>query len=198
MSPVTHVLASWVIAVKTTTNDRDCRLVTLAGLLPDIDGLGLLFDLVNRVFGHQRTLYYDHYHHFLLHGVAGAFGLAVLLACLARDRWRVAMLSLIMVHLHLLLDFIGSRGPTPEDLWPIFYYGPFNKDPMWTWKGQWRLDGWQNKLVFLILFAWTFQLSVKHGKSVVGVFNRRADLAVIKVLRGWHANWLQRIKRMPT
>ena len=43
MSPATHFFVSWVIAAKTTDNPRDCRLVTLAGILPDVDGLGLIF-----------------------------------------------------------------------------------------------------------------------------------------------------------
>ena len=36
MAPITHFLASWIIAAKTTDNPRDCRLVTLAGILPDL------------------------------------------------------------------------------------------------------------------------------------------------------------------
>ena len=35
VSPETHLLASWIIAAKTTNNPRDCRLVTLAGILPE-------------------------------------------------------------------------------------------------------------------------------------------------------------------
>jgi inner membrane protein len=45
VSPESHLLASWIIAAKTTDNLRDCRLVTLAGILPDADGLGLIVDL---------------------------------------------------------------------------------------------------------------------------------------------------------
>jgi hypothetical protein len=30
VSPETHLLASWIIAAKTTHDPRDCRLVTLA------------------------------------------------------------------------------------------------------------------------------------------------------------------------
>ena len=42
MSPATHlfIFMNWVIAAKTTDNPRDCRLVTLAGILPELDGLG--------------------------------------------------------------------------------------------------------------------------------------------------------------
>ena len=189
MSPLTHLLASWVIAAKTTDNPRDCRLVTLAGILPDVDGLGLIIDLANSALGRKPTHFYAQYHHYLLHGIFGAVVVALLLAAFARRRFRVALLALLLFHLHLLCDFVGSRGPSPEDLWPIFYLGPYDKDPMWVWKGQWRLDGWQNKLVFFVLFAWSLRLAVTLGHSVVGVFNRRADAVFVGVLRGWCTAW---------
>jgi hypothetical protein len=50
LNPETHLLASWVIAAKTTDNARDCRLVALAGILPDANGLGLLVDAAHRAF----------------------------------------------------------------------------------------------------------------------------------------------------
>lgn len=192
MSPLTHLLTSWVIAAKTTATPRDCRLVMLAGILPDVDGVGLALDIANSALGRKQTLFYGQYHHYLLHGAFGAVVIALLLGCFAKSRWRVAFLSLVAFHLHLLCDFVGSRGPSPEDLWPIFYFGPFDKDPMWVWKGQWRLDGWQNRIVFLALFAWSLRLAVTRGHSVVGVFNRRADAVFVDVLRGWWAAWRRR------
>ncbi len=118
--------------------------------------------------------------------------ITLLLTCFAKQRWRVALLSLALFHLHLLCDLVGSRGPSPEDLWPIFYFGPFDKDPMWIWKGQWRLDGWQNRIVCLVLFACSLRLAVTRGDSVVGVFNRRADAVFVGVLRGWWVAWRRR------
>ena len=194
MSPLTHLFGSWIIGAKATGNLRDCRLVALAGILPDADGLGLVLDLANSALGRKATYFYASYHHYLLHGAFGAIVLTLLLTCFAKQRWRVAILSLIVVHLHLLCDFIGSRGPSPEDLWPIFYFGPFDKDPMWIWKGQWRLDSWQNKLVFLALFVWVIKLALARGDSVVGVFNRRADTVVVGVLRGWQASLRRRFR----
>src|SRR6267154_2273190 len=154
MAPVTHFLMSWLIAAKTTDNPRDCRLVTLAGILPDADGLGLVVDLVNQPRGAGGTpfYWYQRYHHYWLHGAFGALLITAMLTLFARRRWRVAVLTLAVFHLHLLCDFVGSRGPSPEDLWPIFYLGPFDRDPMWLWKGQWRLDGWINRLLTVALF----------------------------------------------
>ncbi len=187
MSPATHLLASWIIAAKTTDDPRDCRLVTLAGILPDADGLGLIVDLAAWSLAGRQTQFYAHYHHYLLHGAAGGILIAALVTCFARHRWRVALLALLVFHLHLACDFLGSRGPAPEDLWPIFYLGPFDKDPMWVWKGQWRLDSWINRYLSVALFVWALWLPVRLGHSVVGVFNRRADQVFIGVLRKWHA-----------
>jgi len=175
-----------VVAAKTTNHPRDCRLVTLAGIAPDLDGLGLLVDMARNAFtGSERFPLYQHYHHYLLHGITGGLLIAVLLAAFAQRRWRVILLAFAVFHLHLLCDFVGSRGPSPEDLWPIFYLGPFDKDPMWMWKGQWRLDGWQNQVISVGLFAWAMVLAVRSGNSVVGVFNRRFDNHFVRVLRGW-------------
>jgi hypothetical protein len=58
MSPATHLFASWLIAARNTTNRRDCRLVALAGILPDVDGLGLLIDFGARAMGNEQTAFY--------------------------------------------------------------------------------------------------------------------------------------------
>ena len=191
MSPETHLLASWIIAAKTTDNPRDCRLVTLAGILPDADGLGLIVDLAGGVVRLQADR--SSTSSIIITSCTAQLGgilIAALLACFARRRWRVALLALLVFHLHLLCDFVGSRGPSPEDLWPIFYLGPFDKDPMWVWKGQWRLDSWINRYLTVALFLWALWLPVRLGYSVVGVFNRRADQVFVGVLRKWHNAWI--------
>jgi hypothetical protein len=42
------------------------------------------------------------------------------------------------------------------------------------------------------LLFWALWLPVRLGYSVVGVFNRRADQAVVSVLRKWHDAWARR------
>jgi len=190
VAPITHFLASWIIAAKTTNNPRDCRLVTLAGILPDLDGLGMVVDIANNLQGHHAPhyYYYARYHHYLLHGAFGAVIIAGLMAAFARQRWRVALMSLVVFHLHLLCDLAASRGPAPEDLWPIFYFGPFDKDPMWIWKGQWPLDSWINRVITVALFFWSLWLAIPLGYSFVSVFNRKVDEIFLAVLRKWKAS----------
>jgi membrane-bound metal-dependent hydrolase YbcI (DUF457 family) len=192
VSPLTHLLASWIVAAKTTDNPRDCRLVTLAGVLPDLDGAGLLVDLARSwATGIDDFSLYQQYHHTLLHGVFGAAVIAGLAAAFARRRLRVAVVALALVHLHLLCDLLGSRGPDPGDLWTIPYLAPFSFRWTWIWQNQWRLDGWQNQVITLVLLAWMMRLAIQRGDSVVGVISRRADAAFVRVLRGWAERWKQ-------
>ncbi len=197
MNPETHLLASWVIAAKTTDNPRDCRLVALAGILPDADGLGIILDGLAHALGWKRTFFYAHYHHFLLHGAFGAMLITAFLVLFAQRKWRVALLCLLVFHLHLLCDLVGSRGPSPEDLWPLFYFGPFDKDPMWLWKGQWPLDAWPNRVLSVVLFVWALWLAVSRGYSFVGVFSRRLDRVFVQVLQKWHGELIARLTSRP-
>ena len=113
----------------------------------------------------------------------------------AHRRLRVFLLCLITFHLHLLFDFVGSRGPAPEDLWPILYLGPFSREFGWVWKGQWRLDGWQNYAITVPLFICALWLGLRAGHTFVGVFNRWADEIFVRVLRSWRDSIFRPIRR---
>ena len=195
MAPTTHLLASWILAAKTTDNPRDCRLVTLAGVLPDLDGLGYVADVFNSVFRNQRTEYYQQYHHLWLHGLPGAVAVTAVLVCFARRRARVAILALVAYHLHLLCDYVGSRGPDPGDKWPIFYLAPLSQRPMWIWKYQWPLFGWQNLVISIVLFVWAMAMTLQRGDSIVGVFNRRADAVFVGTLGRWRESLRVRFEK---
>lgn len=187
MSPVAHLVGSWLVAVATNNNPRDRKLVTLAGVLPDVDGMGVVADVIGSwVSGKECTFYYyQQYHHVLLHGWPGALLVSALLAAFGRERWRVWLLCLLTYHLHLLCDFVGSRGPTVGDRWPICYSEPLFRHPIWFWKYQWPLDGWQNQLIFLILFAISLWAAVGKGYSFVELISERVDARFVQVLRKW-------------
>ena len=188
MSPVVHLIGSWLVASATTNNPHDRKLVTLAGILPNADGLGIIPDVVGSwLSGKECTFqYYQTYHHLLLHGWPGAVVISALLTVFARQHWRVLLLSLLAYHLHLLCDLIGSRGPDPDDLWPICYSEPLFRHPIWFWKHQWKLDGWQNQMIFIVLLITSLWLAVRRGYSFVEVISRRLDLVFVNVLQKWH------------
>ena len=52
MSPVTHLLLSWSFSSFFPFDGRDRVLVTNAGVVPDVDGAGMLWDLA----GSKRNL----------------------------------------------------------------------------------------------------------------------------------------------
>ncbi|HEV2693431.1 MAG TPA: metal-dependent hydrolase, partial [Verrucomicrobiae bacterium] len=123
--------------------------------------------------------------HILLHGWPGALAVSILLMLFARQHWRVFLLCLLTFHLHLLCDYFGSRGPTVGDLWPICYSEPLFRHPIWFSRYQWRLDGWQNQLIFISLLATSCWVAVKRGHSFVEVISTRADKIFVTVLRKW-------------
>jgi len=187
MSPLTHFVGSWLVAVATTNNPRDRKLVTWAGVLPDADGLGVIPDVVGSwISGKECTFYYyQTYHHLLMHGWQAAIVVSILFALYAQQRQRVLLLCLLTFHLHLLCDLIGSRGPTIGDLWPICYSEPLFRHPIWFWKHQWKLDGWQNQSVFIALFLSSLWVATKKGFSFVEVVSSRADKIFVGVLQKW-------------
>ena len=81
MSPLTHLVGSWLVASLVTDNPRDRKLVTWAGVLPDVDGFGIVVDVVGSMISGKENQfhYYQQYHHVLLHGWPGAIAVSVLL-----------------------------------------------------------------------------------------------------------------------
>jgi inner membrane protein len=93
---------------------RARALVAMSGVLADADGVGLLIDLATRDSA-QPTSYWAEWHHVMGHGAC--FALVVSLGCAAlahEHRLRVALLSLLTFHLHILGDLVGAGGPDGE------------------------------------------------------------------------------------
>src|SRR5262245_47726982 len=105
---------------------RDRRLVTWAGVAPDLDGLTLLGGIEA----------YGQWHHVLSHGLLTAVLVAVFLTFLARDRLKVVLLSFATFHLHLICDLLGSGLQ-----WPIQYFWPFSRAFYYTPYGWERSFG---------------------------------------------------------
>ena len=181
MSPVTHALSGWVLANAARLERRDELLVTVAAMAPDVDGLGLLVDLARHGWNGPHPLWYR-YHHVLCHNLAFAVGFTVLAWLLARRLWVTAGLAFAGVHLHLLCDSVGSRGPDGYQ-WPIPYQAPFSHRLTLTWSGQWQLNAWPNVAFTVALLAAACWLAWRRGYSPVGLFSRRADAAFVATLR---------------
>lgn len=183
MSPITHLLASWALA-EASVKDRRKRIhIALAGVAPDLDGLGVVIDIANRFLGRPESEWFATQHHWLLHGVFGGILAVVVSGLLGMRDWRVLLLVFASFHLHLLCDLVGSRGPSPGDVWPIHYLGPFSRELTASWGHQWALNAWQNMLITASLIVWMLYRGVTCGTTVVSLLSEHADLAVVQTLR---------------
>lgn len=183
MSPISHALLTWVAFERFLPTRRDKALVLAAGVLPDLDGLGLAVDLANQALGRPATLYYEQIHHHYAHGWPAALLTVLLVAALARGKTIAALCAFLSFHLHLICDLLGGRGSTELDLWGIYYFAPFNQNIEWVWRGQWPLAGWQNALITILLIIMTMMRTCRVGYSPLALISQRADQAVVATLR---------------
>ena len=109
MSPVTHCLTGWVLASAAGLNRRERAVVTAAAVIPDVDGLGIVVELLTRHSQHP-LLWFSEYHH-RLHTLFFAIVVSVCAFLISESRWAGAALAFVSFHLHLVEDLVGSRGP---------------------------------------------------------------------------------------
>ena len=179
MSPVTHLLAGWMVA-NFADRPRDRALIMFAGVAPDLDGLGIVPELLTAHSSHPLP-WFTEYHHILGHNIGFALLVAALVWLLSRD-WRVMAFAAVSFHLHLWGDLVGARGPDGYS-WPIPYFLPFSHQWQWEWSGQWALNAWPNMLITILLLAITLYLAVRRGFSLLEWIAPRVDQAVVQVLR---------------
>ena len=70
MNPVTHLLVGWNVANAATLTQRERAVVTLGGVIPDVDGFGMIPDLLTRNTAHP-TEWWGEFHHVLAHNLDG-------------------------------------------------------------------------------------------------------------------------------
>jgi len=180
MSPVTHFLTGWVFANCARLERRERAIVTLACVVPDIDGLGIIPELLTRNSAHP-LLWFTLYHH-SLHTLAFSLVVTIVAFALARQRWKTALLALASFHLHLFEDILGARGPDGYQ-WPIPYLSPFSSSLQLAWRGEWGLNAWPNVAITLVLLGITFWLAWRRGFSPLEMVSRKADAALVDTLR---------------
>ena len=181
MSPITHLLISWSVANISKINRRERALVTLAGVVPDIDGAGLIID----VFSHgsdQPLQLWSMYHHILGHNIGFGLFLVIVTFALSTRRWATSLLVFMSFHLHLLCDLLGSKGPDGYQ-WPIPYLFPFSDAWQWTWAYQWQLNAWPNFAITIFTILLILFFSWKNGLSPLEIVSLKANRSFVDALR---------------
>ena len=185
MSPATHFLVGWMVANTGGLNRRERAAVSVAGVIPDIDGLGAIPEVLTRNSSHPLTWFSDYHRTF--HNLTFAVVVASISFALATRRWKTAALAFLSFHLHLLGDLLGARGPEGHQ-WPIPYFLPFSRTWEWTWEGQWALNAWPNFLITFVLLLAMFYLAWQRGFSPLEMLSSPADNAFVRALRARFAH----------
>lgn len=182
MNPIEHLLIGWGTAQVLPLDRRDRALVTIASMVPDIDGFGAIPEMLTRGTSHE-LLWWTEYHHTLCHNITFGVIFTAVATIFAHLRARTALLTFISFHLHLFGDVIGARGPDGFQ-WPIPYLMPFSDRWQWSWSGQWELNAWQNFAITIPLLAFTIWLAWSRGRSPLEIVSVRANEGFVNALRG--------------
>jgi hypothetical protein len=188
MAPGTHAVIGWWTANVFPLSRRDRLLVFLGGVLPDLDGLGLLTDKFWTSHAYQT------YHHVLCHNLFVGLLWAGLAAGLAQAALHCGLLALLNWHVHLACDYFGSRGPMSDPPWVLPYLYPLVGDwhglevtgPSWYWnRWQWPLNSWPNLLTTLVFFAGWLYIAVRLNRTWFEFISLRLDRGFCATLRKW-------------
>lgn len=181
MNPASHLLIGWTVANALDIPRRDRIMVTLCGVAADIDGIGIIAEVLTENTA-APLLWYSQYHHILGHNLLVGSILTAAVFLFGLKRWLAALLAFLAFHLHLLGDLIGSRGPDGYQ-WPIPYLFPFSSKWTLVWQGQWELNAWPNFLITFIILALAIYLTWKRGRSPLEMLSLRADTVMVAGLR---------------
>jgi len=181
MSPVTHFFLGWAVANSAKLDRRERAIVTVAGVAPDVDGLGIVAELLTRN-SETPLRWWSEYHHVLGHNLGWCLMCAALGAGFARQRWKTCLLVALSFHLHLLGDVVGARGPD-GDQWPIPYLLPFSNSVSLAWEHQWALNAWPNLLITALAIGMALYWAWSRGFSPLEMISAKADQAVVEALR---------------
>ena len=155
-------------------------MIVAAAVAPDLDGLGIIPELLTRHSSHP-LLWFSQYHH-ALHTLLFALVVTAAAFFLAKRRWQTALLVFLSFHLHLFCDLIGARGPDGYQ-WPIPYMFPFSNALQLTWHHQWALNAWPNVAITVALLLATLLLAWRKGVSPLEFVSNSANKAVVDALR---------------
>lgn len=180
MNPVTHYTLSWLTASQFALNKKQRITVAVAGIIPDVDGIGIAAEFVSRHTSLELNWWSD-YHHVMGHNVTLACIVAFIALKITRNV-KCSVISFMVFHLHLLCDILGGRGPDSYQ-WPIDYLYPFSDSVQLSWSGQWMLNGWQNITITVASLLIIAIVIIKKNISPTEIFPEKIDQAVIKTIQ---------------
>ena len=163
----THIMSGWCAASLFNLSARERLLCMVAATVPDVDGLGVLLG---------QEVYWE-YHHKLGHNVFLGVLLAVVLACLSSRRLVAAGIYLMLFHLHLSMDYVGSGiGWRIYYLWPASKWGLINSR-------TWDFYSWQNITAAVAFLAWVIGIAMTQRRTPLEAIMPSLDRQLVLCLR---------------
>ena len=148
----THILSGWLCGnLIPSFGPRERFFCMIAASAPDLDGLSLLAGW---------EMYWD-LHHVLLHNLAFAVVLSTLLAFFSRPRVVAWIVYFALMHLHFLLDLLGSGSD-----WGVEYFRPFSA-VSWEIPFHWEFLSWQNYAAAFAAIALSFGLIYWKKRTIL-------------------------------
>lgn len=147
----THLLSGWIGGnLVPSFGARERFFCMIAASAPDLDGLSLLGGW---------ECYYD-WHHVLMHNLPFALALSGVLAYVSKPRFTAFAVYLGLLHLHFLMDLLGSG-----ECWQIEYWRPFSAKPFLAF--GWDFFSWQNYLAAFLCIAATIGIIYWKKRTIL-------------------------------
>lgn len=164
MSPIVHGMVAWLVAMLFAKQVNDRRLITIAGVVLDIDGIFILFN-------HSS---YVEFHHTFGHSFVFGILVAITACALSVDRVKVFFGALAAFSLHLAADILVTNWSVSV-LYPISDY---------------RLAVGQDPFIVAIIYPATFFvclglilfIAYRKGFSPIEFVSEKLDRLLISAL----------------
>jgi membrane-bound metal-dependent hydrolase YbcI (DUF457 family) len=179
MVPQQHLVLSWVLSNLGYDKRRDRIVATICGVVPDIDGLGIIVD---KIRGDGTYNYYFLWHHKAGHNILFFFILMIITYFICKRKILPVFVGAIAFLTHIFLDLAGSGGPDGSiwALWPLWPFSEYRVSVSW----QWSLNDWRNTLIAAVFIVIMIIIGSKKNRSVLEVFSQRLDKYCINVVKG--------------
>ena len=167
MHVTTHILSGWICGnIVPVFGPRERFFCMIAASASDLDGLSLLGGW---------EMYYET-HHVLLHNLAFAVALSTLLAFFSRPRVVAWIVYFALLHLHVLLDLLGSGSD-----WGVEYCRPFSA-ASWKIPFSWEFLSWQNYVAAFVTIAISFGLIYWKKRTILEYPMPKLDAEIVSAL----------------
>ena len=172
-----HLLISWVLSNLNYDKKRDRIVATVSGVAPDIDGLGLVADII---VGNPAPYYYFSWHHQAGHNIFGLFFVGIVAYLICGRKILPATIAMSTYLTHIFFDLIGS-GADDGSIWPVYFFWPLNQYAV-TINWQWPLISWENALIAVVFIIIMITIAARKKRSFLEIVSSKLDRYCIEVV----------------